>query len=169
MEGGLEPAHPTEFRAYGLEDSGKLTVFCLLYEDSFLVHGAHSHLQSIEKLSGIHAFLHLLRLDLTSTIDAAARTRHQLDILIVAPLRLQLPNNVLDMLKPISGNELHRQVTVGNFLVVSIFALFVVKLSLNWYGCIKEFFGCPAVDILQIAIRGTATKRVHLQSRGVLT
>ena len=78
-------------------------VLSLALQHPSLIHRPKSELQSVQQLPCIHTlFTHLSRLYLASAVDAPTGTRHQLNILIVTALRLQLADNVLDVLKAIS-------------------------------------------------------------------
>jgi hypothetical protein len=109
-------------------------------------------LHCLEHIAGLYFISVLLPLDLPSSISATRRTRHQLNVLEVAFLSLELSYYVLDVLEPISHHELKRHASVGNLLVVPVLSLGVDQF-LSWVDLkIEKVFGCSSEHIFQVAV-----------------
>jgi len=152
VERGLVPLIGREFRADSLDHICDFLVVTFLVKDSFLVHGTKAFFERIEELSSVHAFAHLGRFYLASTIDAAAWASHQLNILVVALLSLELSDDVLDVLEAVRCHELYRQVPVRHFLVVPVFALLVIKWRLDRDGVSVDLTRHSSINVLQVPI-----------------
>ena len=72
------------------------------------------------------------------------------------------------MLEAISCHKFDRQRAIRDLLVVLVPSLLVVELFMRVYFSIKQLFGCPPENILQIAVRGTAIKGPYRKASSVL-
>lgn len=63
--------------------------------------------------------------NLATTVKTPRWASHKLNVLIVALGSLQLPNDVLDMLKAVSLHEFEIDTWIADFLIVTIFTLFI--------------------------------------------
>jgi len=97
-----------------------------------------------------------LKLNLPSTIQAARRTGHQLNVVKVTLVGFEFSYDVLYMLKAISRNKSQICARACHFLVMLVFSLFVEKWSVivNFYTV--DFTCRSSKNVLQIAIRSPA-------------
>ena len=153
---------------------GQFIVLFLITQLPLVVHRPETHFECIEEFHlvwcrAINWTRHLLRFDLPSAVDAATGTGHQFDVIVVTLRRLELSDDVLNMLESVGCHELDGQASVGHLLVVSVLPLLIVE-PLIWFDVGTEHvFGSSPVDVLEVAIGGPPVQRSYCESIWELT